>query len=270
MAAPHKKRKKRKKKRKPANYWTFREPRNRALRTLNNTHVLTGFIEKSLRDLQSTLLKSEKQTEQEYVVPSSKGEKTVLSRDKAEISGVLEKAYNSGIYEQGIIVVVALTEDYLQTILKTVLRWYPQKLKQNVIGENLVRNISLDTILEAKSKDQLLSTLINRQMQGIFYGAPTRYFEYIEAVLNIKVPADLKTQFVEIKATRDVIVHNSGKANETYLEKAGDLARARDNEKLAVNSEYFSSTISHLKRLIVELYKQVLSKYGNVEIQERI
>lgn len=136
--------------------------------------MLTSFIEKSLRDLQRTLLKSEKQTEQEDVVPSSNGEKAVLSRDSAEISSVLENAYNSGIHEQGIIVVVALAEDYLQTTLKTVLRWFPQKLKQNVAGENVVKNVNLDIIVEAKSKDQLLSRLINKQMQGIFYGAPTR------------------------------------------------------------------------------------------------
>ena len=270
MTAAHKKKKKRKKKKRPANYWTFREPRNRAIRNLNNTHVLTDFIEKSLRDLRSSLLKSEKQTEQEYVVPSSKGEKTVLSRDREEISGVLENAYNSGIYEQGIIVAVALAEDYLQTTLRTVLQWFPQKLKQNVAGENVVKSVNLDIILEAKSKEQLLSRLINKQMQGVFYGAPTRYFEYIEAVLNIDLPADLKKQFVEVKATRDVIVHNSGRANETYLEKAAELARVKNNEKLPVNSEYFSSTISHFKRLIVEFYKQVLAKYGDVEIEDRI
>lgn len=67
-----------------------------------------------------------------------------------------------------------------------------------------------------------------------------------------------------------MIVHNKGRATETYLEKAAKLARAKNNEKLPVSSEYFSSTISHLKRLIVELYKQVLAKYGDVEIQERM
>src|SRR3974390_793451 len=176
MAANSKKKKKKRKKYR--NYQSFREPRNRALRTLNNTYVLTSFIDKSLRDLQRTLEKSETRTEQEYLVPSSNGEKTALSRDSNEISSVLEKAYTSGIHEQGIIVAVALTEDYLQTILKTILRWFPQKLKQNVTGDNVVKNVNLDIILDAKSKEQLLARLINKQMQGIFYGAPHRYFEY--------------------------------------------------------------------------------------------
>jgi len=266
MAANSKKKKKKRKKYR--NYQSFREPRNRALRTLNNTYVLTSFIDKSLRDLQRTLEKSETRTEQEYLVPSSNGEKTALSRDSNEISSVLEKAYTSGIHEQGIIVAVALTEDYLQTILKTILRWFPQKLKQNVTGDNVVKNVNLDIILDAKSKEQLLARLINKQMQGIFYGAPHRYFEYIEAVLNINLSAELKKHFVEIKATRDVIVHNNGIANETYLEKTAELARAKNSEKLVVNLDYFSSTISRLKKLIVVVYTQVLAKYGNVEIKE--
>jgi hypothetical protein len=265
MAAADKKKKNKKKKR-SRSYWTFREPRNRTIRSLNNTYVLTSLIEKSLRDLQRNLLPGKKQPESEYVVPSSNGEKTVLSRDSTEISSVLENAYLSGIHEQAIIVVVALAEDYLQTTLRTVLRWFPQKLAQNVAGENMVKTVNLDVILEAENKDQLLSRLINKQMQGIFYGAPTRYFEYIEAVLSIKLPDDLKKQFVEIKATRDVIVHNSGRANETYLSKAAELARAKNNEKLPVNSEYFSSAISRLKKLIVVVYNQVRDKYGNINL----
>jgi len=254
------------KKKEYTHYRIFREPRDRAIKTLNNTYVLTSLTEKSLRAEQRTLSLSKKQAEQEYEVPSSNGEATVLSRDSAEIFRLLENAYVSGIHEQAIIAAVALTEDYLQTTLKTVLRWFPQKLRQNAVGENVVRTIGIDMILEAKSKKQLLSRLINKQMQGIFYGAPTRYFEYIEAVLNIKLPTDLKNQFVEIKATRDVIVHNSGKANETYLEKAGKLARAANREKLPVTAEYFSSTIAGLKKLVIVLYKQVLDKYGNVEV----
>ena len=254
------------KKQKYTHYRIFREPRDRAIKALNNTYVLTSLIEKSLRAEQRTLSPSKKQADQEYEVPSSTGEATVLSRDSAEIFRLLENAYVSGIYEQAIIAAVALTEDYLQTTLKTVLRWFPQKLKQNVAGENVLKNIGIDMILEAKSKKQLVSRLINKQMQGIFYGAPTRYFEYIEAVLNIKLSTDLKNQFVEIKATRDVVVHNSGKANETYLEKAGKLARAANREKLPVTAEYFTSAIAGLKKLVVVLYKQVLDTYGNVKV----
>ena len=129
-----------------------------------------------------------------------------------------------------------------------------------------IKTINIDMVLAAKSKEQLLSSLINKQMQGIFYGAPTRYLEYIEAILSIKLPTNVKDRFVEIKATRDLIVHNSGMVNETYLEKAGKLARAANHKKLPVTADYFSSTTANLKKLVLVLYKQVLDKYGNAKI----
>ena len=210
--------------------------------------------------------KGEGQPEQEYEVPSSGGETIALSRDRVEIMRLLSNAFISGIHEQAIIAAVALTEAYLQRTLKIVLRWFPQKLKQNVSGERTDRTVSLDVILFSKDKNQILSKIINKQLQGIFYGAPSRYFEYIEAVLSIKLPPNLKDEFIEIKATRDSIVHNGGKVNDTYSEKAGKLARAENGERLPMDAVYFSATIANLKKLIVVLDKQVLLKYGNAAI----
>jgi hypothetical protein len=204
--------------------------------------------------------------EQEYEVPSSDGETTTLSRDHGEVFRLLETAYTFGIHQQAIIAAVALTEDYLQTTLRTVLRWFPQKLKQNVTGDKIDRSISLDMVLAAANKKQLLSRLINKQLQGIFYGAPSRYFEYIENVLTLELPQDLKSQFIEIKATRDAIVHNSGMVNETYLEKTGKFARAANREKLPVDASYFVSAIACQKKLVVTLYKKALEKYGNAKV----
>jgi len=203
---------------------------------------------------------------EQYEVPSSGGETIALSRDPTEIIRLLENAYQVGIHEQAIIAAVALTEDYLQTTLRIVLRWFPQKLKQNIVGDQVGRNVSLDMVLAAKSKKQLVSRLIDKQLQGIFYGAPSRYFEYIETILNVGLPSDLKDQFAEIKATRDVIVHNSGRVNEIYLQKAGQLARAANREQLPVTTDYFTSTIACLKKLVIALYKQILEKYGDIEL----
>jgi hypothetical protein len=247
-------------------YDVFREPRNRTIKALNNTHVLTSLTGKSLRALHRTISRGEEEPEQEYEVPSSGGETIALSRDRVEIMRLLSTAFISGIHEQAIIAAVALTEAYLQRTLKTVLRWFPQKLKQNISGERTDKTVSLDVILSSKNRNQIVSKIINKQLQGIFYGAPSRYFEYIEAVLSIELPATLKEKFIEIKATRDLIVHNSGKVNETYLEKAGKLARGENGEKLPMDAVYFAGTVANLKKLVIVLDKQVLGKYGNAAI----
>jgi hypothetical protein len=65
--------------------------------------------------------------------------------------------------------------------------------------------------------------VIRKQLVTVFYGSPERYFEYIENVLSIQIEKELKDTFAEIKASRDIIVHNSGIANEIYVGKRGML-----------------------------------------------
>jgi hypothetical protein len=65
-----------------------------------------------------------------------------------------------------------------------------------------------------------------------------------------------------------VIVHNSGKANEVYIDKAGALARVNIGERLPVTVDYFSQAIKCMKKVVVTLYKAVLHKFGNVKVEK--
>jgi hypothetical protein len=117
-----------------AHFKVFTLPRDRAIKALNDTYVLTSLTEKSLHALQRWMSRHEDEPEQNYEVPSSNGETVVLSRDRGHIFQLLENAYVFGIHEQALIAAVALTEDYLQTTLKTILHWFPEKLKKSIAG----------------------------------------------------------------------------------------------------------------------------------------
>jgi len=78
----------------------------------------------------------------------------------------------------------------------------------------------------------------------------------MEKVLSIKIDETLWDNWFESKATRDLIVHNSGIINKIYLEKAGTVARGKSGEKIVIDKKYFESTCVLIKSLVGKIETQ--------------
>lgn len=111
----------------------------------------------------------------------------------------------------------------------------------------------------------MMDRIIDRHLNSIFYSSPLSYLKYIEQIVSIEIDAFLQADYAEIKATRDVLVHNDGITNEIYLRKVVNGARADNNEKLPIDSEYFDESIACMKRLISSIYQQMMEKYGETD-----
>ena len=70
---------------------------------------------------------------------------------------------------------------------------------------------------------------------------------------------------MEIKATRDVLVHNAGIVNETYLRKVRGKSRGQLGELIPLDKTYLDDSVTSMKRLIKHVYEGCLQKYGNVD-----
>jgi hypothetical protein len=132
-----------------------------------------------------------------------------------------------------------------------------------VDGKQAEKNVGLALIIKSATVDEILDTVIQKQLLAVFYGPPERYFDYVEAVLSIKIEQELRASFAEIKATRDIIVHNSGIANELYISKAGTAARGSVGERLKIDTRYFKDAIHTMKRLTHSVYLKTMQKFGN-------
>jgi len=104
--------------------------------------------------------------------------------------------------------------------------------------------------------------LIQKQLFAVFYGPPERYFAYVQTILSIEIEKELKDSFAEMKASRDIIVHNSGIANDLYIAKSGKKARARPGDRLQINRAYFEGATHTMKRLIHSVYAKSLDQFG--------
>ena len=103
---------------------------------------------------------------------------------------------------------------------------------------------------------------LQKKNREFLEGINAEYFKYVEEVFSFGLTDDAKAGFVEIKATRDLIVHADGRVTETYLIKAGDQARAKEGQLVPIDHEYFTLAVRTLKTLVVEVYRGCLDAHG--------
>jgi hypothetical protein len=133
----------------------------------------------------------------------------------------------------GIVQLVTIVDALLGDVVRSVVVRYPQKLGAK-------RSIQLQSILESKSLEEIHLRATDALLNELSYKSPIDFASAVEDLLSINLaecPAFHK--YVELKATRDIHIHNRGVVNETYLKKAGSHARAAAGAALPVDIQYF-------------------------------
>ena len=125
---------------------------------------------------------------------------------------------------------VSVTEAFVGDLIGRWLVEYPYHFKGTV---------DVQTVLSAPDRPAVLQLLADQFVGAMAYKSPRDWFKQLNAIVALGVPADAEVDaFAEIKATRDVFVHNRGIANDVYVRKAGPLARAVDGEPLDLPDPY--------------------------------
>lgn len=133
----------------------------------------------------------------------------------------------------GIVQLATIVDALLGDIVRSVVVRYPQKLGGK-------RTIQLQSILESKSLEEAHLRATDSLLNELSYKSPTDFAEAVQGLLSINlVECPAFHKYVELKATRDIHIHNRGYVNETYLKKAGSHARAASGAVLPVDITYF-------------------------------
>ena len=64
----------------------------------------------------------------------------------------------------------------------------------------------------------------------------------------------------EIKASRDILAHNRGVVNQTYLEKAGSRSRYKLGQRLEVPEPYLHDTWLLIRGVVQDLATAAIAK----------
>jgi hypothetical protein len=146
-----------------------------------------------------------------------------------------------------IIILVSEVEHFFAHAVSASLRLYPEKMGGQAF--------KLSEIISASSTDELIDRAAKATFNSLMYEKPLDYVRKLAEILSIDSARleELWPTFVELKARRDLGVHNNWIVNEIYLRKLKE-AKVQTTLKLGESAtpddDYVATAITACQRLV--------------------
>jgi hypothetical protein len=151
---------------------------------------------------------------------------------------------------------VALFEDFVFEFLRLWLTAYP-----GGIPNKDKKPVELATVIDAPDREAILQGVIGRELNAPKYERPTAWFRYLNDRVKLGCPTDDQIErFTEIKATRDILAHNRGVVNPTYLDKAGRHARYQLGQRLEIPEPYLHDAWLLIRQIVEQITTAAVAK----------
>ena len=187
--------------------------------------------------------------------------------EKKDVLGITDRILKKTNQVRAFIDPVALTETYMQDLCEIVYKDFPERIlgkdsnnQQLEQKESQIKLISL--IVKSTSRDEILDTIIEEKIRGIFYGNPVDFYQKDKA--NIGIGDFFKNnhsktinRLAEIIARRNIYVHNDGRVDSKYLREVENPIYALG--KIAtLSEEYVRENIFILRGFAATVTKRVV------------
>ena len=148
---------------------------------------------------------------------------------------------------------VSLFEEFVFGVLRQWLLAYPQRLER--------KQVPMSVILAAVDLESVKLAAVNRELNELNYRKVRDWFSYLEDLVKLGCPtADEIDRLAEIKATRDVYVHNRGVAGAIYEEKAGNKKRCGAGQKLDLTEPYHRESWQLIRKVVSDVAAAAVAK----------
>lgn len=207
-------------------------------------------------DIAARTMQESGQEEIEITFPIGyNADKTAIQSTKKYRQDELLAKYQFLAFQQlsinGILQLVTLVEAMLSDVLRSVVVRYPNK-----IGGK--RAIPVKSILESTSLVEVHLRATDALLNELSYKSPGEFAETMEQFLSINLlECPAFHRYVEVKASRDVFIHNRGIANDVYTRKSGSHARVRSGMQLPASTQYFMESYEHCLQIADWLEEQL-------------
>lgn len=188
-----------------------------------------------------------------------------LPKEKV-ISGV-QSAANTAVPLSAIYNLTTVMESFLHDIVRDVCKAYPQKIPKE-------EQLGIGEVVSRTSFEEIVQLAIDRVISNLSYESPSSFARKAEKLISVdllQIPA--WHQYVEMKATRDIHIHNQGIANETYARKASTLARVPVGKYLPVHVGYLWRCYESCIKMTEELerrFNEIWPSVVKIEFDSRI
>jgi len=237
---------------------------NKFNRRVNDIYIdtlsITRLLHNALGKTESKLWNFKDKTN--ISVPSTGGTANI-KRNSKQIKAIFENAEMYGQWEKSLIVTISLTEDFIASFIRLVLRSKPIMIMNSIKNQEGKLSVGLADIIN-KGSELIIEEQISGRVSNAIYASPREYGKYLEALLCCELGEDLLGSYIEIKARRDIIIHASGIVNRQYLDKAGKYGKdAKAGDVLKVHQAYYEESLRSIKRFSKSLHVHMLKKYGD-------
>lgn len=232
------------------------------VRRLNDYHIFLDQAIPVLAMAHNEYKRSASLTDRRYFVPS-RTRRSVAKRTDAELKAIYDGFLNRDLFATTLIAAVSLLESFLFDSLGAVLRAYPRKLALTPRGEQGDRQVPLSVVVEAADLADVINAMVARRLQTASYVSPREYLTYLHVVAGVDTRDPAFDAYIEVKASRDLVVHNAGYVNESYLSKVGDSARGGLGDLLPIDQAYFDRSIAVLKRVATIVQRETWRTFAH-------
>ena len=151
---------------------------------------------------------------------------------------------------------VSLFEQFVVDFLRAWLTEYPGILSG--------KQLPFRTVLDAADKNEIVTAVVQKEVHGLAYKRVADWFVYLEKIAQLGCPTEGQIErLTEIKASRDVLVHNKGIANSVYVDKSKGHARFADGDKLELPEHYHRESWLLIKQVVSDVADAGIDKLEN-------
>lgn len=159
---------------------------------------------------------------------------------------------------------VTIVETMLGDIVRAVVVRYPQKLGGK-------RSLSIQTVLESTSLEEIHLRATDALLNELAYKSPAEFAESMQQLLSVNLlECPAFHWYMEVKASRDIYIHNRNIANDVYVRKAGSHARVNSGAALPADIQYFLESYEHCLQIADWLETELHSHWHSSEFEDRI
>lgn len=188
-----------------------------------------------------------------------------------EINKIILEIENENLSDYSIKGQFSLALAYFETMLNDLmiknLQFFPQKitLLKRKSGESRRESKEISVSQEIINNGSVIETIIEHEIQKIGY-------ENIETILgcflNIfsiegRVAIENMDQLIEIKETRNLLIHNNLLVNDAYLRKTKSIKRALKAKKyIEIDKNYALESLTLISKITEDIVSELRNKYG--------
>jgi hypothetical protein len=217
----------------------------RSLRALDAAHDYFAFTAHVWRLLQKDIYGGRRFRLQNKTTGTKISERTFVESSEVYVNSYLL----SSTFQH----FVSLFEDFFFDFLRLWLIAYPGSLSR--------KQLEFATVLKAPDKNAIVALMVERELNELKYERVADWFAYLNRLAKLDCPTSGAIgQIAEMKAARDLLVHNKGIVNATYLDKAATFARWKLGEQMELAEPYHRECWTVLKKIIGDLASSAIEK----------